>query len=765
MVSELLEGETLRERLAGGAIPPPKAVGFALQIVQGLWAAHQKNIVHRDLKPENLFLTRDGWVKILDFGLAKLIEPNAAAATATSVPTISLETSFGKVFGTVGYMSPEQVRGTGSDQRSDIFSLGVVLYEMLSGERPFERASPVETMNAILKEDPPPLPSDISEAMPLLESIVYRCLEKAPEQRFQTAYDLAFALQSASGAMRPNAIREAAPVGHAPVRYPKTMAGTLAIILLALAFAVYRLGIQSGELSARSSPPSYQRLTFRRGNLGRARFAPDGVTIVYAAAWESSPLELFSTRLGSKESRPLGLGRADILSISSSGEMLILQRALARVPLAGGAPREIAEGVASAAWTPDGKSFAVLRSVNGRDRIEFPIGKPLYESSVFISEIRFSPKGDGIAMEEFTPGTDTGSISIIGLEGRKRTVVESMPFLASFAWSNTGDEIWFRAAPDGNARGIYATDLKGKLRMLARLPDAITVQDISPQGRVLLAKDDGRISLMCLPAGQSKERDLSWFDVSLAEDISADGKTLLITENSEGGGLAGSAYLRKTDGSDAVRLGDGIAKALSPDGRWVLAVVRDKSSSQLSLIPTGAGESKLLERGPVQVYRRGAWFPDGKRILIAGLDSSGPQVFVQEIAGGPPRSISKDCPGFGPISPDGKTIAAGTSDRGITLCDLEAHTSVPLRGVEPGEMPLRWTAAGDGLFVSKREIPFTIARINVSNGARQAWREIRPVDPDLVGSVVRIVISPDGRSYAYSYSRILSTLYVMEGLR
>jgi eukaryotic-like serine/threonine-protein kinase len=301
--------------------------------------------------------------------------------------------------------------------------------------------------------------------------------------------------------------------------------------------------------------------------------------------------------------------------------------------------------------------------------------------------------------------------------------------------------------------------------VLARLPDAITVQDISPQGRVLLAKDEGRISLMCLAAGQSKERDLSWFDVSLAEDISADGKTLLISENAEGGGLTGSIYLRQTDGSDAVRLGDGIAKALSPDGKWVLAVVRDKSSSQLSLIPTGPGELRLLERGGVQVYRRGGWFPDGKRILIAGTGRSGPEVFIEEIEGGAPRSLSGECPGFGPISPDGKTIAAVTPDRKIALCNLEGHKTAPLAGVLPGEIPLRWTPAGEALFVSKREIPFTITRVNVSTGARQPWREVRPLDPDLVGSVVRIVISPDGLSYAYSYSRILSTLYVAEGLR
>jgi len=199
VVSELLEGETLRERMNGAALPPRKAIDHALQIAHGLAAAHEKGIVHRDLKPENLFITKDGRVKILDFGLAKLIEPKNESAAQTDVPTRIVHTNPGAVMGTAGYMSPEQVRGRSVDHRSDIFSFGTVLYEMLSGNRAFKGESAVEALNAILKEDPPDLSTTNSMIAPALERVVRHCMEKSPEERFQSARDLAFALEAVSG--------------------------------------------------------------------------------------------------------------------------------------------------------------------------------------------------------------------------------------------------------------------------------------------------------------------------------------------------------------------------------------------------------------------------------------------------------------------------------------------------------------------------------------------------------------------------------------
>src|ERR1043166_554285 len=199
VVSELLEGQTLRQRMSGTTLPQRKTIDYALQLAHGLAAAHEKGIIHRDLKPDNLFITHDGRVKILDFGLAKLTGAGDTQLSQTSIPTRRVDTDPGKVMGTVGYMSPEQVKGRAVDHRSDIFSFGAILYEMLSGRRAFRGESAAETMSAILKEDPPDLSETNQRISSALERLVNRCLEKNPGERFHSASDLAFALEEISG--------------------------------------------------------------------------------------------------------------------------------------------------------------------------------------------------------------------------------------------------------------------------------------------------------------------------------------------------------------------------------------------------------------------------------------------------------------------------------------------------------------------------------------------------------------------------------------
>src|SRR5947209_4594989 len=349
VVSELLEGETLRSRLKGGALALRKAIDYAQQIAHGLAAAHEKGIVHRDLKPENLFITRDGRVKILDFGLAKLAQPQftSAAESATLTRRVASMTTPGVIVGTVGYMSPEQVRGERVDHRSDLFSFGAILYEMLSGQRAFHENSAVETMNAILKEEPPELAQTSQQVSPAVERIVQHCLEKSVDERFQSARDIGFALEALSGLSSASA---AAAVTVTPARWSRRWMIALGVLAIIAALALGTLvGVRVGE----KPPPSFHRLTFRRGTIWSARFAPDGQTIIYGASWEGQPSETFSTRPESAEARTLGLPDASILAISSVGEMAVLLKprfigypimgTLARAPLGGGAPREIAE--------------------------------------------------------------------------------------------------------------------------------------------------------------------------------------------------------------------------------------------------------------------------------------------------------------------------------------------------------------------------------------------------------------------------------------
>src|ERR1700736_4961152 len=317
LVTELLDGETLRERLQSGPLPLRKALEVAVQVARGISAAHEKGIVHRDLKPANLFLTTDGRVKILDFGLAKLKQPEdtGAAETQARTKTVDAETEPGMVLGTVGYMSPEQVRGKPADARSDIFSFGAILYEMLSGKRAFHGDSAADTMSAILKEDPPDLSLTNQSISPGLERIVRHCLEKNPEQRFHSAHDLAFDLAALSGLSAPGRPAAAESAFFGARRRSLLLAGGAPPALLAVAGA-YVVGRRARRETAASAKLSYSQLTFRHAPIFNARFAPDGKTVFYSAAPSGNTPEILSLRPDYPGASPRSLRGLELLSIS-----------------------------------------------------------------------------------------------------------------------------------------------------------------------------------------------------------------------------------------------------------------------------------------------------------------------------------------------------------------------------------------------------------------------------------------------------------------
>src|ERR1700733_1719063 len=394
IVSELLEGQTLRERIRSGPLSSRKAIDYALQVARGLAAAHEKGIVHRDLKPENLFITNDERVKILDFGLAKLTRPEGEAGE--DAPTVQVNTEPGQIMGTVGYMSPEQVRGKPADHRSDIFAFGSILYEMLSGERAFRGDTAADTMSAILKEEPPELSETARNVPPGLERIVRHCLEKNPAERFQSTGDLGFGLESltqVSGTSKSDAqaaIRESEDAGSR-----RQLAGVAGLVILVAAMIAF--GWWLGRGTGVAAPVEYQQITFRTGAMGNARFTPDG-SIVYDASWEDLGHQLYMARTDDAGSRPLGLGDAELLSVSKSGELAIRintvfqvgyarSGTLARVPMSGGTPREVLENVQDADWAADGENLAVVRFVpeSAHWRLECPIGKVLVDTIHWIS--------------------------------------------------------------------------------------------------------------------------------------------------------------------------------------------------------------------------------------------------------------------------------------------------------------------------------------------------------------------------------------------
>ncbi len=761
VVSELLEGATLRERMGGVALPVRKAIDYATQIARGLAAAHDKGVVHRDLKPDNVFVTRDGRVKILDFGLAKLVPGEALSEAETHTRGGAPGTDAGTVLGTVGYMSPEQVRAQPVDHRSDIFAFGAVLYEMLSGRRAFRGASSVETMNAILKEEPPELSQTDRNLPPALERIVAHCLEKSPEERFQSARDVAFDLDQLSGSSGQAPVTGSAGL---PVRWRRVA------LVSGLGFGCGLLGYWAGPGRQPTGVPSFKPITFQNGLVSAARFAPDGQTIVYQAIWPSSGADIYVTRAGSPESRSLRLEVDHLAAVSRNGDLLIGRAVgtsvtLSQVPIGGGAPRDILESVADADFGPDGAAIAALRVVGSQMRLEFPIGKPLYETG-FIRHVRVAPDGQHVAFSEHPfSGDFRGDVVVVDKDGSQTTRSPNWADIRGLAWSRDGREVWFTATRAGAECALWAVDLAGKERPIFRGPGSLALHDIAPDGRVLVAVQKRRPLLYGLAPGETKERELSWLDYGTAADISLDGKTLLFQEQGEGGGSEYTAYIRGMDGRPPVRLGKGAGLALSPDGSRAL-VVNLTQPMQAVVLPTGAGEAVTLPRGPLAQIHAAAFLPDGKRVvLFANAPGQAARLFIQDIGDADPRPIStaSDPSSFVmPVTPDGAFVVGSREGRVLLYPTAGGEPRIML-GAALGDIPLR--VSGDGRYLFVHDGGRKIFRVDLSRGTREPWKELSREGGGPAGRVLGPVITPDGKAYAYTFRDDTSTLYVGTGLR
>jgi serine/threonine protein kinase/Tol biopolymer transport system component len=770
VVQELLEGETLRAELAGGRFSPRKAIDYALQIAHGLAAAHEKGIVHRDLKPENLFVTKEGRVKILDFGLAKLTQVERSD-TATNLPTVTPGTEPGVVMGTLGYMSPEQVKARPADARSDIFSFGAIFYEMLSGKRAFHADSAGETMAAILREEPPDLSVTNQNVAPGLERILRHCLEKNPERRFQSSSDIAFALEAVSGLPIASGMSPAAATG----RPRRTRSGTAA----AAGVALLAGGLLAGAWFASGSDlshPTFKRLTYRRGFISNARFAPDGQTILYSADWDGAPSRIFSTRPEGRESTALPLPSASLLAVSSQGEMAILldpkidynlyfrRGTLAVVPLSGGSPREVLREVRLADWGPDGKDLAVVRQAGAQQRLEYPPGRLLRESPAWIVSPRVSPRGDRIVFYEGLPFNGY-SLSVVDLKGRKDVLGPLRPDFWASAWAPDGREIWFPAVITGAGAEtpIMATDLSGRQRLLENGPSITDLNDVSRDGRALITLFDWQEFTRGFLSGQKSEsRLVSRTDLRLV-DLSEDGKLLVLRDALIQG--KPSVWIAGADDSPPVRLGEGVAHGLSPDGAWVLASEQGK----LLALPTAAGAPKPVSEGFFEAIRWASWFHDGRRVLVWGQAKAGKTgIFVVDLAGHEPRRIAPEgyelVAGGNALSPDGLLVAARSPENQIVLCPVDGGPPRPIPGLAGLFVPVQWSADGKGFYVFRMgELPTRVERVDVESGRATLWKELAP--PDTAGVSVRaLAMTPDAAHYAYSCQQYLNTLYLVEGV-
>ena len=759
---ELVDGATLRELLATGPVPLKRLLQIAPQVAEGLARAHEAGIVHRDLKPENVMVKKDGLVKILDFGLAKLSSTGSGSDEASQLPTMT-GTQPGVVVGTVSYMSPEQASGQTVDFRSDQFSLGSMLYEMATGRRAFQKRTAIDTLSAILNDEP----QAIGMVNPLtpapLRWIVERCLAKEARGRYASTEDLARDL----GGLRDHASEGSSGAIVSP-QMPRAP-GRRWFAAVASGIALVAVGaIANRWWQARTpnlSVPSFQQLTFRRGNVVSARFTPDGRTVVYGAAWDGAPMEIYTVRTDSTESRPLGLRNAMPLAVSSRGELAALLRTnnlqwggvgtIARLPLGGGTPRELLKDGYNADWAPNGEDLAAVRlSPSGNPEIQYPIGNSLGEFPGLGGTVRVSPDGDRLAIVE------RDAIVMLDRKGKRTVISRGWLAVNELVWSPNGKELLLLGARAENTAAIYAVSLSGQIRVLISNAGSFAVlYDVSSDGRLLVELNYGRGGVACQPRGEARERDLGWRQFSVPADISEDGSLLLF----------GDGLLRKTDGSLPVHLADGSAQALSEDNQWALMV----KDGQLLMTPTGAGVARRIPVDGIDLIG-GAILPGGKGFLVGGRDKKG--AFLAAVVGpkgGKPRLLQVDGYVEGKdfvVSPDGEKLAYPGRDGQLKILSIAGGQIASVSGSSLNvndDRLVQWSADGKFVYVTRPgEFPGPVDRIDIATGRRESWKRLSPEDPVGVTHVDAVRISRDGQSYAYFYNRVLaSDLYIISGVR
>jgi Tol biopolymer transport system component len=604
---------------------------------------------------------------------------------------------------------------------------------------------------------------------PGLERILRHCLEKNPEQRFQSARDLAFDLEALSGLSAPTARTLAVTTA----RRPRWLLAAAALAVLAAAVvAAYAFGRRT-ERQAAPAVQTFRQMTFAQQPIFNARFAPDGNIVVFSAAAQGHTPEVFSARPDSPGSSPRGLSGVHLLSVSSRGELAVLTNArflghslfggtLARMPLEGGAPREVLEGVRDADWSPDGSALAIIRDVGGKDRVEYPIGKVLAEAGGYFSNLRFSPRGDRIAFFEHPIRyDDRGLVAVVDLAGKKTVLSEGYWGEEGLAWSPSGEEVLFSAGNAYDSFVVYAVDLAGRRRIALQSAGGITIHDARP-GRWLATRDDFLKEVLFQAPGMTGARDLAFLDYSSRPTLSADGKTVLFTEESGSIGANYAVCLRRTDGSPVIRLGEGSAEDLSPDARWALGVI-PTSPQQLIVYPTGAGEPRRLERGGLLSYETARFFPDSRRVLSCGPEAGhGVRCYVQDIAGGKPRPVTPEGTTDGFPAPDGHTVVVRRSTGGLLIVDTQGGAARPIAGTKRDDAVVRWSADGRSLFIfGESSVPSAIERIDPSTGRREI---VQPLSVERKG-ILRVespTIPDDEKSYAYGTRLMISHLFLVE---
>ncbi len=796
VVTELLEGETLRKRLDRGALPLEEAAALGADIAWALDAAHEHGIVHRDLKPENVFLVGGSQVKLLDFGIAKLL-PAPMSGSNNGASTLSLETQPGAIVGTAGYMAPEQVLGEAVDHRADLFSLGAILFEMSEGARAFGGGSPVAQLASILKESPPvALANDASPSAAIYREVVRRCLAKDAALRYPTAREVAEELARVSPRPTPE---EPAPDGPRAQRSPRGtppagralarwIAGVLS--LAAIAFGLGRWSrkapVETGAQATSAPPvsppsaspgvaPRFSRLTYQAGGITSARFTPDGHNVVFGALYGGDTLRIHTVRTENPVTLAVDIA-GDVLAVSSHGEMAVslgrrlvpwpAEGTLARAPLLGGAARPLQDDVFDADFESGGEDLIVARRVGEETRIERPLGNVVFRTRGWVSHLRLDPSGTRIAffLHPF-PNDTQGRVAVLEKDGSMRELGDLFLDLNGLAWAPGGREIWFSGASQQGPFEIAAIDLEGRGRLLFQGPGRVVLHDVARDGRALVTVDDWRgISVSVGP--KSVERDLSILDNSVVMDVTRDGSQVLVSEQSAGGRPSYDIYLRPTAGGPPTLLGEGLGESISPSGTWVTSVLFGKESA-IDIIPIGAGSKRRIQR-PGFTFHKAFFLGSDDRLLIVAVEANSERrLYTLDLSSGEAPQ---------PLSPPGPWLETWPRSDGGGALTRKPNGEVWMFSARPGDPARRVTTLPRGhtlvrpvsasaAFVLRRGTrPGELLRLDLATGKLEHQATLGPRDLTGFVEASTFVAAQGPERYAYTYFKLLSTLFVVEGL-
>jgi len=761
-VMPFVEGESLRDRLSREKqLPVPDAVRIATEVASALDYAHRHGVIHRDIKPENILL-HDGQALVADFGIA------LAVSTAGG----SRMTETGMSLGTPYYMSPEQAMG----QREigppcDVYALGAVTYEMLSGDPPFTGSTAQAIVAKVMTDKPASIRRARERVPEQVEDAVLTALEKLPADRFPSAAAFAEALTGPARTVSRSAAAGRTWLADRRSRLALAAAVISTAVALVLVARSRRKTVDLAEMSVAQN-------TFRQEAIFNARWAPDGKTIVYSAAARGTNPRLYIVRSDYPEPQPLGPDSTHLLAVSSTGELALLRRprnpshrlftgTLARMPIGGGAPREIMENVQEADWSPDGSQLAITRPAGESSQLEYPVGRALYRSRPggYLSDLRVSPGGDRVAFfDHQAVNDDRGVVVVVDTTGNAAAVTPEFWGMEGLAWEPGGQSVLFAGASHGGMYQVHRAGAGRAESLVLPSPGTLTLQDVARDGRWLVTRDDQPLRILLHPSGSTGLKDLSWLDNSLTPLISGDGELLAFTDQSIQAGPRYAVMIRKTDGSPVVRLGDGAARAISRDKRWVVGVLLTVPQ-QFMLYPTGAGEPHELKWPALETTTSVDFFPDSRSLFVCGKEQGkAPRCYKSPLDASSLEPVTPDSVDSGLLRPDGLAVAH-ESGRSWWIHPLDGGTPRPVPGLDTATV-LRWSPDGAALWVATGTTLNTrVERVDAVTGRRSPLVTIEMPSDLPVYQIYSISLADDPRIYAYSTGSYTSLLFTIQGVR